>query len=229
MPSKKFKSKRSEIVECLKNLKKKNDPEFSSKADKIIKKWKNIVTQMAEKTNEENTKITIKEEKTQTGEKKRPFVESSESMAKKPKLNSISTIQAFSENNLVNPSKNEVGKSSIVPMPTARLEDIVSVETLPSNDILSKLKFTENSYRISNSSSKTETILNPVNPVDDDEALAKILKNKHSKRTLYTGRKTNPTGVPFQPTKLFDLATKILIDNLDDFHLRISSYSKNFN
>lgn len=183
---------------------------------------------MAEKTNVENTKSSSIDEKKESSEKKRPIVGASETMAKKPKLNSMSTIQAFSEKNLVNPSKNEIGKSSIVPMPTARLEDIVSVETLPTDDIVPKPKFTETSYKLSNLSSKNEIILNPLNQVDDDEALAKILKNKHSKRTLYTGRKTNPTGAPFQPAKLFDLATKILIDNLDEVYLRISNYSKYF-
>ncbi|RNA12901.1 transcription elongation factor B polypeptide 3 [Brachionus plicatilis] len=216
--------KRSEIVECLKSLKKKDDPDFSSKAEKLIKKWKNIVTSLAEKVNEENSKSSVKEEKRENSDKKRSFAERTEIAAKKPKLNGTSTIQAFSDKNLVNPSKNESEKSAIVPMPTARLEDIVSEEALPSNDLAPKFRFIPNGFKTSSSNLNTDNF-NPLNQVDDDEALAKILKNKHSKRTLYTGRKTNATGSLLQPTKLFDLASKILIDNLDDLHLRISIYN----
>ena len=70
---------------------------------------------------------------------------------------------------------------------------------------------------------------NAVNKVNDrladDEALAKIMLNKHSKRVLYTGKKqVNPFGN--QPSKLYDICVKALINQLDELPNKISDYSK---
>lgn len=61
----------------------------------------------------------------------------------------------------------------------------------------------------------------------DDEALSRIMQNKHSKRVLYTGKKnTNPQG--FQPSRLYDICVKALVDQLDGLAIKISEHSKIF-
>lgn len=61
---------------------------------------------------------------------------------------------------------------------------------------------------------------------DDDATLASIFQSKkNSKMVLYSGRR-NQDGVVLQPSKLFDMATRVLIDNLDDLPARIAIYSK---
>ena len=59
----------------------------------------------------------------------------------------------------------------------------------------------------------------------EDAALTAIMKQKQSKRMIYTGRKVDNGGALAQVPKLFDLSVRTLIENLDDLHKKISIYS----
>lgn len=209
----------------LKSLKKKDDPEYSHKADMLMKKWKNIITKMSEK--EDNTRNIAKH----SGEK-RSCDELNESISKKPKVNELNVkvqtndnvFDALNNKNVAKSKKENTGNPSFVPIPTTPLEDILSIDSISSTNA----SFSKN-FNPSYAYSKHES--NNDDQVDDEDALGSILRARQSKRILYTGRKVNQNGAPFQVPKLFDLASRCLIDNLDDFHQRISSYSnlKNLN
>ncbi|CAF0813386.1 unnamed protein product [Brachionus calyciflorus] len=223
--------KETQIVDCLKKLKKKEDPDYSPKADKIIKKWKTIITQTAEKDQPEpsNDKpMRAKEEKKEyNNEKKRPMPEISDLNNKKFKPNDSNPFEIFSKTSETKSSQESSSSIKLptipVPVPTTSLEDILSVDSIRSvNSSISKKNYQLIAQNYENSRQEENKCFSTM---DDDEALAKILKSKQSKRILYTGRKVNPNGAPLQPSKLFELATRSLTENLDDFHLRISSYN----
>jgi len=57
-----------------------------------------------------------------------------------------------------------------------------------------------------------------------DEALSLIMRQKQSKRMIYTGKKTNGTTQP-TVSKLYDLCSKTLVENLDTLPNKIAIYS----
>lgn len=107
-----------------------------------------------------------------------------------------------------------------VPLPTMPLKDIFSSNSISSG---SNNNTTKNYQTFANNLlSKTER---PISLLADDEALTKIMSCKQSKRVLYTGRKNTGDGSTQTASKLFDLASRALMESLDDLPTRISAYS----
>jgi hypothetical protein len=62
---------------------------------------------------------------------------------------------------------------------------------------------------------------------ENSAALDTVFKSKHSKKMLYTGRKTNKANGPQEVPKLFDMCVRTLTETLDDLANRISIYNTN--
>ena len=147
----------------------------------------------------------------------------SNSITKKPKLNEINVktekkdniFEALSSNSVVKSNSQTSVNPAFVPVPTTRLEDILSADSISTPN----KPFSRNFQAFAYSNKENDN----ADQMDDDEALAQILRSRKSQRKLYTGRRANANGV--QVPKLFDLASRCLSENLDDLHLSISSYS----
>jgi hypothetical protein len=73
--------------------------------------------------------------------------------------------------------------------------------------------------------SKNEQSLDQLS--NEDEVLSRIMKQKQSKRMIYTGRKTeNSSSQSIQIPRLYDVCVRVISENLDDLHKKISIYSK---
>ena len=128
----------------------------------------------------------------------------------------------------------ELCKSSLaVPMPTLSLDDIFS-DSKPAQPVsnLSASTFSNlNTSKYKNSFSKPPvSLFNEIRTCiggpSEDEVLSNIFSSKHSKKFLYTGRRPNHDGGMFQPSRLYDLASRVLVDHLDDLPTRIATHSK---
>ncbi len=124
-------------------------------------------------------------------------------------------------NDKINQSKSSYEKNStmscIVPMPDVPLKSILPIKY--SNSSNSK----QQSYNYSSSIvyNKNENLNNSQN---EDDGLAQILSSKHSKRILYTGRKTHASH--FKMKSLFELSVQVLINTLDELPHKISIFSE---
>jgi hypothetical protein len=108
----------------------------------------------------------------------------------------------------------------IVPLPTVPLSNILSSSNFNTSNNTSTSKITSLfSSLSSNVSAKANMFAE-----NEDEALAKIMSTKHSKRTLYTG-KSNMNGAKLVVPKLYDLCVKVLIPTLSSLHTRLSIQS----
>jgi hypothetical protein len=116
--------------------------------------------------------------------------------------------------------------SHLVPLPTISLTDII-----PAGSLTSKFNGKSSFQSSSSSSFANSSSLNGGGMsarhfnMSEDEILTNIMSSKHSKRILYTGRKTNENGV-FQVPKLLDMCTNVLVNTLDDLPMRIANLSK---
>lgn len=125
-----------------------------------------------------------------------------------------------------------------VPLPTLPVADILS-SLMPSTGSSSSSSISNgSSYNSSSNSSggayrnssrsytglSTAAAAAAATAVDDEDTLSSMLRSKRDKMQMYSGRR-NHDGVHTVP-KLFDMATRVLIDNLDDLPLRIAIYSR---
>ncbi len=110
--------------------------------------------------------------------------------------------------------------SCIVPMPNVPLKNILPIKY--SNSSNPKQQSYSYSSTISFMSYNKNENLN--NSHNEDDGLAQILSSKHSKRILYTGKKTHASH--FKMKSLFELSVQVLINSLDELPHKISVYSK---
>ena len=221
----------------MKKLKKKRDPEYSNEAEEIISKWKSKVN--VDRNNKDtNLKESKNVSKASTSEifrlsdlvsdTKKPKRSISEYKVMKKECENgkmpIQTLEAFGKNNAKGKKNADLSKSSIVPLPTVQLNDILSSNLLcnhSSNEFISKDKSLVKNVGSADGYSERRPI--KIGP-SEDEVLANIFSSKHSKKMLYTGRR-HDTQCGFQPSKLFELSQRVLIDSLDDLPFRIATYS----
>lgn len=132
-------------------------------------------------------------------------------------------VKSSSSESSVNNKQNQESalRLPIVPLPTVSLNDILPVYSISSNQQNASKSYQAMAAGLLNRPEETQ-----FSQMGDDEALASILKQKQSKRTLYTGRKVNPAGSLLRVPKLFDLAQRSLIESIDDLAIKISNYSK---
>lgn len=126
----------------------------------------------------------------------------------------------------------------VPPVPSVSLENLFSDQTKnepyePENTSKSSTslprapggprnKAITNSFTRSVYDSKSEYIRQAK---DDEEALSRIMRQKQSKRMIYTGRKADNNGITEAPS-LLTMCTRALVDSLDTLPNKISDYSK---
>ena len=225
--------KATRIVECLKEIKKQNNPDYSKISADLIAKWKTQLS--AQPVNEPLPVNNVSSSNGDTTSEKKQASKMSINDYKSKKGSDM-TVNSMREEiktrEAVKPTPTTAVKqpttrrnsNSIMPLPTMPLTNILDPNELyNSNRPTSKstMPETHSSYVKANQQQPVSKSNNRM--LSDDEALTKIFSSKHSKqRLLYTGRKHVDTHVP----KLFDLCTRTLIDNIDDFPTRIYEYSE---
>ncbi len=146
-----------------------------------------------------------------------PFNETKQNNVDKiPKqISSLSLSSSSSNSNKIS-SSNDL----IVPLPTVPLSNILSSSNLntPNNTTTNRISSSFLSFN-NNVTARVNMFAE-----NEDEALAKIMSSKHSKRTLYTG-KSNMNGAKLVVPKLYDLCVKALIPILSSLHTRLSIQS----
>lgn len=140
------------------------------------------------------------------------------------KQNNVNLNKTSSNNNIVCASKPmesiKIEKEpTLVPLPTVPLSNILS----PNNFNSINLKFSS-----TNNSSSNRNNFNSFLVENEDDALARIMSAKHSKRVLYTG-KANANSAKLNVPKLFDLSIKSLVSSLDELPSRIYYYNMAYN
>lgn len=121
-----------------------------------------------------------------------------------------------------------------VPLPTMPLNDILS-SLMPSSKSVSSTNGSGSQYQSNGGIESRRSLPQHALPTastalfkgpSEDEILSNIFSSKHSKKMLYTGRRQvdGPSG-GYQPSRLHDLASRVLIDNLNDLPTRIAAYS----
>jgi len=126
----------------------------------------------------------------------------------------------------------EKTKQSIVipPVPSMSLEDLFGDSALAKSEpyepkIVNQLgPRAATSIRPSSYTPTQKSIPPEKTAAEIDEALSLIMRQKQSKRMIYTGKKTNGSSQPTVP-KLYDLCSKTLVDNLDTLPSKIATYS----
>ncbi len=219
---KKIHKKATSVVECLKQMKKGNNSEYSQKAGDILQNWKTIVKQQQQQIeySDYNQKNNLKKDLKDVCNNVAVVVplptlslDNIIDVNELKSTHSTSTSHSLSTNNFKSTlNLNLNNQNSINGMrrgPATTSTSTTSFTYLNDN-------YNENLTR----PATTTTIKNRL--LSDDEALSKILKSKHSARMLYTGRKHVDTHVP----KLFELCSRVLVENLDDLPCRINYYSK---
>jgi len=255
--------KNTSIVECLKDIKKKEEESLKEIAGDIIFKWKSNLKSEVEnnrsksdnnnKAKNENERISkqkaqidsnLKVNGADSQSKKRNSTSNGPDSGqdlKKAKL-SLNDYKQKSTDNLkskANPSSDSnknsydaqmnkskslneknVTVSCIVPKPDVPLKSILPIKY--SNTSNSKQQY--NVYSSANSLMSYNKNENLNNSQNEDDGLAQILSSKHSKRILYTGKKTHASQ--FKMKSLFELSVQALINSLDELPYKISVYSK---
>lgn len=233
------------IVDCLKSLKKQNNGEYSKKAGDIISKWKELIKAQENNNNNSVHNSSNTDTKSASKVKHEKHQETSEEMntsLKKQKLSLNDYKTTKSESNL-KPSEqsrksanNNPKNNDLVPLPTISLDtllDLNEFKPTTTTTTTTHKPVQSNGYStISNTNNSSSSSSAPAAPqhkygknlLKDDEDLSRIMKSKHSARVLYTGRKNfDPSNN--QVPKLFDLCTKVLIENLDILPNRIYHYN----
>lgn len=224
--------KETEIVNCLKTLKKSSDPEISQLSGGIISKWRKICQEKSSSRTELKIEPQIPVKNEDNDALKRPKLSINDYKAKSVKQESHS----YNPTKLDNNQKNDMYKEKVNHKnnDTKQLEKI----TVPKpTEPLSNL-FTNSRPAITNGNSRSFNHISSIDATsivfdntkhvntqeEDDEYLNHIMKNRKTKYTLYTGKKAQADGVYTVP-KLYDLAVKSLIESLDDLPNRISIYN----
>ena len=145
------------------------------------------------------------------------------------------SISQPSDKDQLNNTKDKIAQSKnmICPKPSTSLKDILentkpepyvptSIPKAPVNLPRSATSVRPNSTSVPYVPSMQRTVSASQETVD--EALSRIMKQKHGKRVLYTGKK----GETKQPvvSSLYNLCARTLVDNLDALPAKISIYSK---
>lgn len=127
----------------------------------------------------------------------------------------------------------------IPPVPSVSLENLFSDQnkpepyepenaSKPSNSNLPRAPGGPRNIALANTISRTSIFDSKSEYVrqakNDDEALCRIMRQKQSKRMIYTGRKADNQGITEAPS-LLTLCTRVLVDNLDTLPNRISDYN----
>jgi hypothetical protein len=229
--------KETEIVNCLKTLKKSNDHEISQLSGEIISKWKKICLEKSTSRSTElknEPQIPVKIEDTNDASK-RQKLSINDYKAKSVKQESQLYNSPLPAVTKVVDRKNEMYKETVNTTNTTinKLPITVPKPTEPLANLFTNSRATTAANGTTRSFSQlpaidTSSLLSQTKHVntqeEDDEYLNHIMKNRKTKYTLYTGKKAQADGVYTVP-KLYDLAVKSLIESLDDLPNRISIYN----
>lgn len=210
----------------MKEIKKQNNPDYSKNSADLIAKWK---TQLSADEPVKSVspppveakqppKISISDYKVKKGSDMMTTAISS-SETRQVSKQTVPTTKMMTRQNSAATSS-----SSIMPLPSMPLTNIIDPNELYNSNHPSKPELKSSSYSSSSYIKSNQPVPKATNRMlSDDEALTKIFSSRYNKqRTLYSGRKNVDTHVP----KLFELCTRTLVDNIDDFPVRIYEYSE---
>jgi len=147
---------------------------------------------------------------------------------------SLKNIDTIKKQQQIKPESKSPPQTIDVPLPTMPLNDILS-SLMPSSKPAASTNGGGSQYQsnggIENRRSLPQHALPTASTAlfkgpSEDEILSNIFSSKHSKKMLYTGRRQvdGPSG-GYQPSRLHDLASRVLIDNLNDLPTRIAAYN----
>lgn len=164
----------------------------------------------------------------QSLESKKSKQETNSNVSKYPNLNA--KAEPYVPESISNKAKQSI---VIPPVPSMSLEDLFGDSTsskaepyepkIPMQPVTS-LPRAATSIRPSSYIPSLKPVPAEKTDAEIDDALSVIMKQKQSKRMIYTGRKTTGNALP-TVSKLYDLCSKTLIDSLDILPSKIATYN----